>query len=434
MNLKKIVKNKVIKNAGWLIGGKIINKILAFIVGILTARYLGPGNYGLINYAAAYTTFFAAVCSLGINSIIVKNFLEFPDEQEETLGTALVLKGIASLLSAVMITGIVYVVDRNEPVTLAVVILSSLSLIFQIYDTFQYWFQSRLQSKYPAIATNIAYIVVSVFKVILLILGKDVRWFALSNSLDYIVAGVFLFVIYKKSNGKRLSFSIRKGKQLLSKSCSFIISGLMVSIYASTDKLMLKRFLSESEVAYYSLASTLSVTWAFVLTAVIDSMYPVIVEKYQTDYASYERKNRQLYGIVFYAAMLMSVLIAGFSGPIIQILYGEKYLGAIVPLRIVVWYTAFSYLGVARNAWMVCEDKQKYLNILYPVAAVSNVLLNYLLIPKWGASGAAAASLVTQIITTTVLPAMIRPLRPNVRLMLEAVACRDLRKNKKTRS
>ena len=68
----------MVKNAGWMIAGKIVQMLIGFVVGLLTARYLGPGNYGLINYAGAYTTFFAAICTLGINSVIVKEFVDAP--------------------------------------------------------------------------------------------------------------------------------------------------------------------------------------------------------------------------------------------------------------------------------------------------------------------------------------------------------------------
>ncbi len=426
VNIKKVISNRVIQNAGWLIGGKVLNKVIAFVVAVLTARYLGPGNYGLINYAAAYTTFFASICTLGIDSVIVKNFLDYPDEEGETLGTAICMRLASSIFSAVMIIGIVFVVDNGEPLTIGVVALSSLALIFQVYDTVNYWFQSKLMSKYPAIASNIAYVTVSIFKIVLLVGGKDVRWFAISNALDYIVAALFLFYIYRKQGGTRLRFSWKKGRQLLSKSYNFIIAGLMVSIYASTDKFMLKQWLDESSVGYYSLASSFSVTWAFVLSAIIESMHPVIVQSYQHNYQLYERKNRQLYAIVFYVSIFMSLVIAITAEPLILFLYGAQYLSAVEPLRIVVWYTAFSYLGVARNIWMVCENKQKYLNYLYFSAAVMNVLMNMLLIPIWGASGAAAASLITQISTTTILPAAIRPLRQNVKLMIDAAFLRDV--------
>lgn len=212
MEIKRLLGNKAVKNAGWLIGGNVVQKILAFLISILTARYLGPGNYGLINYAAAYTTFFAAICTLGINSIIVKNFMDHPEEEGKTLGTTLLLRVISSFLSAVIIIGIVCIVDADEPMTKVVVALCSLGMIFQVYDSLNYWFQARLQSKYPAIAANIAYLVVSAFKIILLITGKDVRWFAIASSVDYIVAAMFLFYIYKKVGGPRISFSWKKEK------------------------------------------------------------------------------------------------------------------------------------------------------------------------------------------------------------------------------
>lgn len=56
--MNNLFRHKSVKNAGWLISGKIIQMIISLGVGLLTARYLGPANYGLINYASAYTAFF----------------------------------------------------------------------------------------------------------------------------------------------------------------------------------------------------------------------------------------------------------------------------------------------------------------------------------------------------------------------------------------
>ena len=304
--------------------------------------------------------------------------------------------------------------------------LYSIGLVFQVFDTLNYWFQSRLQSKYSAIAELVSYAAMSAYKIILLALGKSVEWFAVASALDYIVLAVFLLIAYFRNGGGGVCCSLKKARELLQSSYSFIIAGLMVSVYACTDKLMLKQMLGADAVGHYSLASTVSVSWAFLLSAVIDSLYPEIVQSFRKDRLRYERKNRQLYAIVIYASLFVSALICLIAKPFVVTLYGEKYLAAVMPLRIVVWYTAFSYLGVARNAWMVCENQQKYLKYLYISAAALNVVLNLALIPLWGASGAAAASLITQASTTILLPALIRPLRPNAKLMLDAVFLRGV--------
>lgn len=421
MKLNNLLRNRTLRNAGWIIGGRLINKVLVFLVGVLTARYLGPGNYGLIDYAAAYTTFFASLCNLGINSVIIKNFVDHPEEEGCTIGTTLVLRFISSLLSALTIVGIVRILEGNETTVILVVALSTLGLLFQVFDTFKQWFQSRLQSKYAAIATIVAYLASSAYKVALLILGKSVTWFALATSVDHIALAVVLLIAYKRNGGGKLSFSRKKAKELLSVSSSYILSGLMISIYASTDKLMLKNMLNETAVGYYGLAVSLSTAWGFLLEAVIDSMYPTILQNYDRNRQLFLARNRQLYALVIYGALSVSLVICLLAKPLVGLLYGDAYLPAVTPLRIVVWYTAFSYLGGARNAWIVCENKQKYLKYLYCGAAVINVLLNLVLIPVMGTAGAALASLTTQISTVVLMPLLIRPLRPNVRLMLDAL-------------
>lgn len=427
MHLANILKSKVTINAGWLIAGRIYHMLLTFFIGLLTARYLGPANYGLINYAAAYTTFFASFCTLGINSVIVKNFVDNPDEEGETIGSAIVLRTVSSLLSVIMMICITLFMDKGEVTTNIVVALCSIGVLFQVMDTLNYWFQAKLQSKYAALATVISYTVVSIYKIWLLFTGKSVEWFAVSTSLDSFVVAIVLLVMYYKQNGPKFSFSVKKSKELFFSSYHFILAGLMVAIYGSTDRFMLKQMLNESEVAYYSTAVALCNTWVFVLAAIIDSMYPVILQHFGKNNGKFEQKNRQLYAIVFYMSVLASSLISVLATFIVKVLYGDAYISAADPLRIITWYTAFSYLGVARNAWMVCYNCQFYLKYLYIGAALTNVVLNVWLIPIWGASGAALASLITQISTILVFPAMIKALRPNVKLMIEAICFKGVK-------
>lgn len=424
---RRFSKNKEAKNASWIIGGKIVQMIVSFFVGVLTARYLGPGQYGIINYVAAYVAFFTSFCTLGINSIILKEFADEPEKQGETIGTTLILRAVSSLLSAIMIVAIVAVLDRDEPTTIVVAVLLSISLVFHVADTFNYWFQFRYQSKVTSIATLTAYIITSAYRIILLITGKSIEWFAFAAAIDYFCIAVVLFVSYRKYHGQKLSFSWPRGKLLLGKSYHYILSGMMVAIYGQTDKMMLKQMLSEEAVGYYSLASVINNMWVFVLAAIIDSIAPTVVQLFKTDHRLYERKNRQLYAIVLYTSFAVAVGFMLFGRLFIRLVYGEAYLSAVGPLRIICWYTAFSYLGVARDTWIVCEGQQKYVKYITGGAAVANIFLNLALIPIWGASGAAAASLITQILTITLIPWLIKDMRPNVRLMIDALFLRGIR-------
>jgi O-antigen/teichoic acid export membrane protein len=143
MNLKRLIKNKEVKNAGWLIGGKIFQMVLSLFVGVLTARFLGPENYGVINYGAAFVALFSSVCTLGLNSVIIKDFVDNPDDQGVAIGSSILMRFLSSVASALMIVGISFVIDRDEPMTVLVVSLCSIGVIFQVFDTINYWFQAQ---------------------------------------------------------------------------------------------------------------------------------------------------------------------------------------------------------------------------------------------------------------------------------------------------
>ena len=108
--------------------------------------------------------------------------VDHPEQEGETIGTTLLLRAASSLLSALAIIVIVSVVDRGERLTVLVVALYSIGLVFQVFDTLNYWFLARLQSKYSAIAELISYAAMSVYKIVLLALGKRVEWFAVASA------------------------------------------------------------------------------------------------------------------------------------------------------------------------------------------------------------------------------------------------------------
>lgn len=421
----KFINSKELKNASWIIGGKIIQLMLSLIVSVLSARLLGPSNYGLVNYGIAFTNLFMSLCTLGINSVIIKDFVENPEEKGTALGSAIVFRILSSGLSVIIIVLTSFFLDRDV-YTVSVVAICSLSLIFHAFDTINYYFQYLYQSKITSLATLVAYVITSLYKIILLICGADIRLFAMATSVDYIIIAIVLLISYKVKRAPALKFSINKGWSLLKKSYHYILSGAMVALYGQVDKMMLKSMIDEEAVGFYSIATSINSMWVFILVAIIDSMYPTILQLYNEDKIAFERKNRQLYAMVFYLSIFVSILFTIFGKYVILILYGEEYMPSVASLSVITWYTAFSYLGVARNAWIVCENKQKYLKYMYFCAAIMNIILNYLFIPLAGTVGAAIASLITQVFTSIILPLFFRDMRFNVKLMLEAILLRDV--------
>lgn len=421
MNAKRILSNSF-----WIIGGKLGQAGLGLIVTMLSARYLGPSGYGLINYAAAIVAFVVPIMQLGLKSTLIQELIANPDKEGEILGTAITMCLISSFACIVGVISFAGITSGGETETVIICGLYSLLLVFQALEMIQYWFQAKLLSKYTASVMLVAYIIVSVYKIILLVTGSSIYWFAVSQALDFAIISFTLLFFYKRMGQQRFSFSSTCAKDMFSRSRYYIVSSLMVTIFAQTDRIMLKMMLDESAVGYYSAAVTCAGMTGFVFSAIIESSRPAILEQKQRSQAEFQHGMTLLYSVVISLALAQSVVVALFSGWIVKILYGPAYAATIPALRIVVWYTTFSYLGGARTIWILAEEKQKHLLVINLGGALTNVLLNLFLIPIWGINGAATASLVTQIFANVIMGYIIAPIRENNRLMLQALDFRLL--------
>lgn len=423
-----MLKNRFINNTGWIVGGKVFQMLISLIITSITARYLGPNNYGLINYANAFISFFTSICTLGLNGIIVKEFVTHRDKEGEIIGTAIAMRLIVSIISMISIYFLMLNIGKGDNQLVMIAVLQSVSIFFASFDIINYWYQSNLQSKFSTIIQSIAYIAMSIYRVIILIQKKDVTWFAFAISLETMVVAILLYYSYKKNRkpNQNIVFSFYWVKKLIKQSYPFILSGIMITVYGQMDKIMIGGMLDQTSVGLYSTAITITGLWSFIPIAFLDSARPLIMEAKNTNHDLYIRRLKQLYAFIIWLSILYAIAMCLFSKLIILILYGEAYLGAQKALIITVWYCAFSYLGSAKNIWIICEGKMKFEALFTLIGAITNVLLNYVLIPIYGIVGAAFATLITQIITNFLIMFFFRETRENARLILSSFFLRDV--------
>ena len=350
---------------------------------------------------------------LGLNSTLVQEIVASPEREGKILGTAMTVCAISSVACIVGVIAFVSVANRGETDTIIVCALYSISLFFQSLEITQYWFQAKLLSKYTAITILAAYALMSVYKIILLVTGRSVYGFALSQTLDYCVISVVLLLIYRKVGTQKLEVSFLCAKEMFAKSRYYIVSSLMVTVFAQTDRVMLKTMIDEIAVGYYSAAVVCAGMTNFIFGAIIDSARPSILSAKSISQTVFEDRMKLLYAIVIYLALLQSIFITLFAKWIVQILYGAAYEPTIGILKIIVWYTTFSYVGAVRDIWILAEGKQSVLWKINLTGALTNVVLNYMLIPLLGAHGAAIASLFTQIFTNVILGFIFKETRDN---------------------
>ena len=415
------VKNKIIKNASWIIACRIVQAFFNLFISMVTARFLGPENFGIINYAESVVAFVLPIMKLGFTNIVVHELINDKEKEGEIMGTTLLSCFSTGILCMGAVAAFAGIVNFGEKETIFVCILYSVMLLTESLEMIFYWFEAHLLSKYTSVVSLVVYLIVSAYKIFLLATRKSIYWFAVSNALDYLLIGVLLLIIYKKTGGDRLKFSMDRFRKMFASSKYYILSGMMIAVFSQTDRVMLKLMIGNDVTGFYSAAVRCAGITGFVFTAVINSAVPVIYASRKAGKKPFENNIRNLYSVILYMAFAQSILITLFSKQIIYILYGQAYMEAVPALCIVTWYIAFSYMGVIRNRWMLAEGIQHLIWRIDLSGAIANVILNFILIPEFGIVGAASASLVTQFFTNYVMGWIMKDIRPNNRLLMESL-------------
>lgn len=419
-------QGKIFHNAKWIIGCKIIQALIQMIIGMLTARYLGPANYGLVNYAASLTAFVLPFMQLGLQSTLVQEYILAPEKNGEILGTAMVMTLVSGTLSMLGVVGFSLVANWGETTTIVVCVLYSITLLCQSLELIQYWFQARMLSKYSSLAMLGAYIVVSAYKVFLLVTGKSVYWFALSHAVEYGASGVLMFILQCRLGTQKLRFSLQTAGSMLSRSKYYILSAMMVTIFQNTDHVMLKLMCGDVENGYYTAAVTCVCLANFVYNGIIDAARPAFLESRRESVAAFEGNITRLYSVIIWLTVAQCIVFEVLAEPIVLFLYAQNYRPAISVLRVLVWLLPFSYIGSVRNVWILGMERYSILWKINLSGVVANVFLNAVMIPLWGACGAALASVLTQFVANLVTGFLMPPLRRNNQLMLRGLDPRNL--------
>ena len=409
----------------WIIGERVAQMVLSLVIGVLTARYLGPNNYGTLNYTASYVTFFTAIATLGMEGVVIKKMIAAPDKEGEYLGGCMVLRLISSVLCSISIVLIVFCLDMDDSLKVFLSFLQSLQLVFQTMNLLDCWFQRYLKSKYISIGKIIAFSTVMAYKLILILTSARVEWFAFANSISALIIAALLYVFYRRAGGPPMKVNIKLGFDVLKDSYHYILSGLMVALYSQMDKIMIGKMLTDEAVGLYTVALAICGMWVFVPTALIQSFRPDIMELREAgNMKAYHRRLRQLYSMVIWMCVGVSLVICVAAPLVITVLYGEEYRGAVGSLQIAVWFETFSMIGTARGIWILCENKNRFVKYYLAIGSVVNVALNAVMIPIFGIEGAAIATLITQIVTSLVAPMLFKETREHTKIVWEAFICK----------
>jgi len=391
---------KYFANISWLFAEKILRMIVGLFVGIWVARYLGPDKFGLLSYAQSFVGIFSAIATLGLDGIVVREFVKYPEKENELLGTAFILKLFGAFLTLIILYIAIHFTSNDRYTNILIFIIAS-ATIFQAFNVIDMYFQSKVMSKYIVFTNSFTLLLSSFVKILLIFNKAPLIAFAGMVVFDSLVMSLGYIYWYLKVKKEIffIKFNIAIAKQLLKSSFPLILSSISVVLYMRVDQIMIKELLNNKAVGNYAVAVRLSEIWYFIPGIIINSIFPAIINAKKISEKLYYYRFQQLYKIMVILAILISFPISFFSNEIINILYGSQYNEASSVLKIHIWTSLFVFLGLVSSKWFIIEHIEKYSFYRTILGLLLNIILNIILIPIFKIKGAAIATLISQIFT-----------------------------------
>lgn len=420
---------RILSNTGWLFFDKILRMGVGLLVGVWFARYLGPGQFGLFNYAVAIIALFTAVATLGLNSIVVRDLVKYPEETNVLLGTTFLVQLIGGGIACIAAILTVWFL-RSDNVVFMVAILG-LAMVFKSTDAVRYWFECKVLSKYVVWVDNAAFLFFAVVKIVLILCSAPLMAFVWNTLAETVFASILLLVVYRFQGNRIMAWRCKlfQAKSLLRNSWPMILSGLAVMVYMRIDQIMLGSMLGGESVGIYSAALRLSEVWYFIPISIVSSVFPAIVKARTKNPHLYNERFRQLFTLMVILGVAVALPITFCSDWLVTLLYGKGFSASAQVLVAHVWTGPFVFLGVAGGRWFIAENLQKYSFYRTFAGCVVNVVLNALLIPVYGPVGAAVASVLAQAVASVFFNALNPVTRPLFYMQLDSMLGRYLVKS-----
>lgn len=390
-----MAEGRVTKNTAYLVSAFVGQKVLSFLYFTVIARTVGVEGAGRYFVAVSFTTIFSVFIDLGLSNVLVREVAKIPERARSLLANVLGLKIVLAVLTVAAANAAALLLKFPEETRVMIAIASGVMVLDSIHLIFYAVMRGFQNLRYEAVGVVSGQAVTILAGGYFLMAGFPLPF--LTVALLCGSAWNVLWAVWSLARRFGVPPSFRLEPAIVrffrQVTVPFALAGIFSRVYSYIDSIMLSKLISESSVGLYGVAYKIAFAFQFVPMSFAAAVYPAMSE--------YHVSNREKLGKVFTASLtyLMVLVapialgIATLAKPLILAVYGEAFLGSVLPLRILMFSLIFAFLYWPAGSLLNACDRQAANTRIMGITMVSNIAANALLVPKFAATGAAAAAL-----------------------------------------
>jgi len=388
------IVGQVAANGGWWIAERIGMLALTLATSVVVVRSLGAAAYGELSYVLALVGLLAPLAQFGVSGLVARGLLERPGDEAAVLRAALLMRfvGCAVAFAAGLAWWAFFDTKPGDRWVMLVLLAAQFATAFQVVE---FWFQVQFKAAALVPWRTAVLVLAALVKMIVAAVTRDPVAVACVFAIEYLALGAASLLALRRAGGiwarpgrspEWLGWFARRSPWLLA-------SGLAEVIYLRIDIVLLERMRGVEEAGIYAVAARLSEVWYMVPVALMGALFPVLWSR-RSDAAAYSRSLQGSLDALVAMSLTLAVLVQFIGGPLVELLFGARFAASAPVLQIHIWAGVFIFMRALLSRWLLAEDLLRFSLVTHVTGAVMNVVLNLLLIPRYGAVGAAIATVI----------------------------------------
>lgn len=392
------MRKQLLKDSAVYMGGSVIVQILGFIGLIFLMQFLPVSEYGKYIYIIEFISIFAFFSDGGFTQHIIKESSQNPDKIQSIYSKAQSAQLLISAVMLILILSISYA--SNSLQDFYYLSVFGISIVINAY------FAPMLAIFIASGRKDLIFykdLSLSVLKLIFMLAGiyyqAPLAYFIFLGFINcFVLLILLLYTRYKKEFTYLFQLKLDLSGSMTFIKQGFLFTVLMAAnvIYSKIDIIMLEKMIGSVEVGYYSGATKFIYPFMFISGAFMTAVFPKLAK-----HSEEKDKFRNIQNIAVYylggIGVFLSILLYLGAEIIFQLFLGDKYDHSIPIFKVLVWFLAIVFIYGPISNSLVAKNRIKFLVYLNLFMIILNVVLNFILIPKYGAKGAAMTTIVCEI-------------------------------------
>ena len=396
-HIKRIAKNSVFQTVAYG-----VQSLTAFFIPVYLARLTNPELLGQYATTIALTGLFAAIAKFGLPSLLIREIArsrEAPEKVDSLVNAAM---GLTTVLSAIAIAlMLITSVLLNYPAVLfRACLLAGLALgIEAVTYIIEASFRGREMMEWSAVIITVMEGAFLLLALVTVPFQAAIDWLMIAYLASRIIALVAGIRIYQARFGKlRPTLDKRLWSTIFKTSLPFAITNGLSTVYVRIDVVFLSYLATSSIVGLYEAANNLTMRLNIVARTVNIALYPFLASEFAKDEKSLQRYTGKTIRLLVILGTLVAVVLWAFGENIVVLVYGSKFVDAIQAVKWMALIIPLRFIDTSLEVALSASNREAKRAKAVLVAALTNLVLNFILIPPYRMMGAVYATVLTEVV------------------------------------